>query len=50
MSDKLLNYHKRKLEDLIIKGENYDKILKESQILDKYINIKMKKINKPKKK
>lgn len=45
MLDTLLNYHKRKLEILISKGENYDKILKQSQVLDKYINKKMKELN-----
>jgi hypothetical protein len=46
MLDTLVNYHKRKLEILINSGETYDKILKQSQILDKYINKAMKKINK----
>lgn len=44
-TDTLLNYHKRKLEQLIKNGEPYEKILKQSQILDEYINIKMKEIN-----
>ncbi len=46
MIDTLLDYHKRKLEILIEKGEDYEKILKQSKILDKYINQKMKEINK----
>lgn len=44
MLDLLLNYHKRKLEKLITNDAEYDKILKQSQILDKYINIKMKEL------
>lgn len=46
MLDTLLNYHKRKLDSLIEKGETYDKILKQSRIVDKYINLKMEEINK----
>lgn len=45
MLDLLLNYHKRKLEKLINNNADYEKILKESQTLDKYINIKMRAIN-----
>ncbi len=46
MLDTLLNYHKRKLDLLIEKGESYEKILKQSRIVDKYVNLKMEKINK----
>ena len=44
MLDLLLNYHKRKLAKLIKNDASYEKILKQSQILDKYINIKMKEL------
>ena len=43
--DIILNYHKRKLEFLINKGFSYDKILRQSQKLDKYINKKMSLLN-----
>lgn len=46
MLDTLLNYHKRKLDLLIQNGETYEKILKQSRIVDKYVNLKMKEINK----
>lgn len=45
MIDLLLNYHKRKLEKLISNNASYKKILKQSTILDKYINKKMRVIN-----
>jgi len=45
MLDILLNYHKRKLERLIDSNADYNKILKQSTILDKYINQKMRTIN-----
>lgn len=45
MLDILLNYHKRKLERLIDRSANYSKILKQSTIVDKYINKKMRAIN-----
>lgn len=45
MLDLLLNYHKRKLAKLINNNASYEKILKESIILDKYINEKMGVIN-----
>lgn len=45
MIDLLLNYHKRKLEKLIIHNASYKKILKQSTVLDKYINKKMRVIN-----
>ncbi len=35
---------RRKLEQMISDGESYEKILKQSQILDKYISIEIKKI------
>ena len=44
-TDTLLNHHRQKLEDLIAEGADYDKILRQSQILDKYIAIKMQEIN-----
>lgn len=44
MLDLLLNYHKRKLAKLIENDASYERILKQSQILDKYINIKMKEL------
>ena len=39
----LIMRNKSRLESLITKGENYEKILKQSQKLDKYISMKMKK-------
>ena len=42
MLDLLLNYHKRKLESIIEHNCSYDKILKQSQKIDLYINKKMK--------
>lgn len=44
MLDLILKYHKRKLNNMILKNYNYDKILKQSQKLDKYINKKMKEL------
>ena len=44
MLDLILKYHKRKLDNMIEKGYNYDKILKQSQKVDKYINRKMKEL------
>ena len=44
MINLLLYIHRRKLEKMIEKGEDYNKILRQSQILDKYINKKMKKM------
>ena len=35
--------NKSRLESLITKGASYEKILKQSQKLDKYISMKMKK-------
>ena len=45
MLDLLLGYHKRKLAKLIENNASYEKILKESMTLDKYINQKMRAIN-----
>lgn len=45
MLDLLLNYHKRKLERLIDNCADYNKILRQSIILDKYISKKMRAIN-----
>lgn len=45
MLDLLLNYHKRKLESIIEHNCSYDKILKQSQKIDLYINKKMKELN-----
>ena len=44
MINLLLYIHRRKLERMIEKEESYDKIVRQSQILDKYINRKMKKM------
>lgn len=41
MLDIIINYHKRILADMILRGENKETILKESQFLDEYINRKM---------
>jgi len=37
----LIEINKRKLDRMITEGESYDKILKQSQKLDKLINIWM---------
>lgn len=39
----LIMRNKSRLESLIAKGASYEKILKQSQKLDKYISMKMKK-------
>ncbi len=39
----LIMRNKSRLESLITKGASYEKILKQSQKLDKYISMKMKK-------
>lgn len=44
MLDIIINYHKRKLENMIEEKVNYEDILKESQFLDKYIARKMKEL------
>lgn len=40
----LLQIHRRKLERMITKDEEYNKILQQSQVLDKYINKEMRKL------
>ena len=40
----LLQIHRRKLQKMITKDEEYNKILQQSQVLDKYINKEMKKL------
>ena len=45
MLDIIINYHKRKLEKMIMNKIEYEKIVKQSQKLDKYISKKMKEIN-----
>ena len=42
--DFLIMRNKIRLEQMINENEDYEKILKQSQKLDKYINIKMKEI------
>jgi hypothetical protein len=42
MLDIIINYHKRVLAEMILEGVNYELILKESQLLDSYINRKIK--------
>ena len=37
--------HKAKLERLILENAPYEKILKQSQLLDKYIMMEMKRLN-----
>lgn len=37
-----INKHRSKLEEMILAEEDYEKIVKQSQKLDKYINIAMK--------
>lgn len=44
MLDIIIQYHKRKLENMIEEHIDYEKIVKESQILDEYINEKMKEL------
>ena len=44
--DFLIMRNKIRLEQMINENEDYEKILKQSQKLDKYINIKMKEIEK----
>lgn len=41
--------NRAKLEQMILDNEDYDKILKQSQKLDKYINIAMKEMAERKK-
>lgn len=40
--DELIKENREKLEQMIISNEDKQKIVKQSQILDEYINIKMK--------
>ena len=44
MLDIIINYHKRVLSDMIVKREDKETILKESQFLDEYINRKMREL------
>ena len=44
MMNLLLYIHRKRLEKMIENGEDYNKILRQSQILDKYVNKKMKKM------
>lgn len=44
MLDLIIRYHRRKLENMIEKKVEYDRIVKQSQKLDKYINKKMKEL------
>lgn len=44
MLDLIIRYHRRKLENMIEKKVKYDRIVKQSQKLDKYINKKMKEL------
>lgn len=42
--DKLIIENREKLEQMIINKEDKQKIVQQSQILDEYINIKMKEL------
>lgn len=42
--EELIKENREKLEQMIINHEDKQKIVKQSQILDEYINIKMKKL------
>lgn len=44
MLDLLIKINKSKLEKMITKEKNYDKIVKKSQRLDKLLNKKMKEL------
>lgn len=44
MLDIIIQYHKRKLEDMIEEKADYNDIVKESQFLDEYIVRKMKEL------
>ena len=46
MLEKLLEINKKKLDDLIAENAPYDKILKQSQKLDKYITKSFIQMNK----
>lgn len=41
MLDIIIDYHRRKLEQMIEENIDYEIILKQSQILDEYINRKI---------
>jgi len=45
MIDMLIDFHRKKLESMILQNEDYKKILKQSERLDLYITIKMNEIN-----
>ena len=42
--DRLIKENREKLEQMIINHEDKQKIVEQSQVLDEYINIKMKKL------
>ena len=44
-----IKIHRKKLEQMILDNEDYEKIVKQSQKLDEYINIAMKQMAKEKK-
>ena len=44
MLDIIINYHKRILNIMLEENISYEDILKQSQILDEYINRKMKEL------
>lgn len=44
MLDIIINYHKRILGIMLEEGTDYEKIVKESQKLDEYINKKMREL------
>lgn len=44
MLDIIINYHRRKLEIMLEEKVDYEDIVKQSQILDNYINEKMKEL------
>lgn len=44
MLDIIIDYHKRKLENMLEENADYEEIVKESQFLDKYIVRKIKEL------
>ncbi len=44
MLDIIINYHKRKLESMLEENVDYEDIVKQSQLLDKYIIRKMREL------
>ena len=44
-----IKIHRKKLEQMILDNEDYEKIVKQSQKLDEYINIAMKQMAEEKK-